>query len=237
MRIISLVSLLGIVFFMTGCELDFTTGIESGNETIIVDNQAPYVDAYVYIPDEVKELIAGCVDGYSMPAVERYGYTLYPTDVIRDNYNLPSYVKADFNGDGYSDYAYMFSKVWYDNYQWFLNTRLIIVSSTYYGYTISTDLGLGTVNASNSTPIEEYWAIRLLERGTHTITVDNYAIRKETKVELSNDGIYLASIDPDERSVFYVDNTETHEIVLDLGSIAKKPALSDRASRKIKLVK
>lgn len=237
MRIITLAGLIAATALMTGCDLEFTTGIDINDDITVVDNHEPYVDAYVYIPSEVKELIAGLVDGYSMPPVDRYGYTLYPTDVIRDNNNLPSFVAADFNGDGYCDYAYMFSRISFDNYGWIMNTRMIVVTSTYNGYEVSKNLDLGNVTAPNSTPVEEYWAIRLLKRGTHNITVSSYGVEKETTVELLNDGLYLASIDPAERSVFYADKSELHEIVLDLGAIAKKAAKSDRATRTIKLSK
>ena len=237
MRAIKLAGIITVVFFlMVGCEIDFVSSINAfDDETVIIDNPEPYVDAYVYIPEEVKELIADHVDGYSMPPVERYSYTLYPTDVITDHQNLPSYVKADFNGDGYCDYAYMFSKVNYRGGDWYLKTRMIIVTSTLYSYKVALDLDLGTITADQSTPIEEYWAIRLLQKGAHKVTFYKYGVEKETTVELSNDGIYLASIDPQERSVFYVNGTETHELALDLGAIAKKQVSQQRADRIIKL--
>jgi hypothetical protein len=235
MRAIKLVSLMLMVsFLMVGCVMPFEP-IDTDDEEIVIEDPSPYIDAYVDIPEEVKDLIAYNVDGYSMPPVARYGYTLYPTDVITDRQNLPSYVKADFNGDGYSDYAYMFSKVYYSGGDWYLKTKMLIVVSTSYSYKISTELDLGTITNSQSTPVEEYWAIRLLQKGTHKVTTYKNGDEKETTVELKNDGIYLASIDPQERSVFYVDGTESHEIILDLGSIAKKPVSPSRSERVISL--
>jgi len=236
MRIVSLAGLIaGTMFLMTGCQLEFISGVTFEDDTVVVEEQEPYVDAYVYIPLDIKEIIEERVYGYSMPPVTRYGYTLYPTAAITDNNNIPSYVKADFNGDGYSDYAYMFSKIWYDGSGWMMKTKMLILTSTSYGHTVSAEIDLGTVTGSNATPIEEYWGIRLLGSGTHTVTVSKNGYEKETIVELSNDGLYLASIDPAERSVFYVDGTESHEIVCDLGSIAKKKAAESRADRIIKV--
>lgn len=129
----------------------------------------------------------------------------------------------------------MFSKVSYSGNDWYLRTKMLIVTSTYSSYTISLELDLGTITKYQSSPVEEYWAIRLLQRGTHKITTSKNGIEKETTVELTNDGIYLASIDPQERSVFYVDGNQAHEIVLDLGSISKKQVSVPRSERIIKL--
>lgn len=236
MHVIKLVSLIIMVsFLMVGCVMPFEPIDSIDNEEVIVQDSRPDVDAYVDIPEAVKDLIAYHVDGYSMPPVTRYGYTLYPTDVITDRQNLPSYVKADFNGDGYSDYAYMFSKVYYSGGDWYLKTKMLIITSTTYSYTISTELDLGTITNDQSTPVEEYWAIRLLLKGTHKVTTYKNGVEKETTVELTNDGIYLASVDPQERSIFYVDGTESHEIILDLGSIAKKQVSPPRSERVISL--
>jgi hypothetical protein len=235
MRAIKLVSLIIMVsFLMIGCVMPFEP-IYSDDEEVVIEDSSPYVDAYVNIPEEVKDLIAYHVDGYSMPPVARYGYTLYPTDVITDLQNLPSYVEADFNGDGFSDYAYMFSKVYYNGGDWYLKTKMLIIVSTSYSYEISTELDLGTITDDQSAPIEEYWAIRLLLKGTHKVTTYKNGTEKEITVELSNDGIYLASLDPQERSVFYVDGTKTQELTLDLGSIEKKPVSQSRSERVISL--
>lgn len=198
------------------------------------------IDSYVYIPLEVKEIIAGYVDGYSMPGIDMYGPEIYPDIGQRDYENLPSYIKADFNGDGYGDYAYMFTKVKWSGNSWFLKTKLLVVVSDHYGYSLCADYDLGTVSAEKSVPIEEYWGIRLLKRGTHSITVYNStkSIEKVT-FSLENDGIYLGSIAPEERTVLYVNGKSLHEFTLDMGAIAKKKVVSaeDRKNREIKLGK
>ena len=199
------------------------------------DHDDYYVDAYVSIPYEVRALIADLVEGYSMPPVHRYGYVLYPVDK-RDPYNLPSYVSEDFNGDGIYDYAYMFSYLSWSGSEWFLETKMLIVTSTEYGYALSLELDLGTVSGYSSVPIEEYWSIRLLEPGVHTISEFIDGIEIEESVILESHGIYLASIDPYERSIFYVEDTDVFEIAIDLGIVAKKRAGTDdtRSKRIIK---
>lgn len=194
-----------------------------------------YVDAYVSIPVEVRELISSHVDGYSMPPVSRYGYMLYPENV-NDPYNLPSYVSSDFNGDNIYDYAYMFSQLSWTDGDWYLKTKMLVVLSTSYGYTIGSEIVLGTVSGHNDTPVEEYWGIRLLPRGTHVVTTYENGYEREESIDLPNDAIYLASVDPDERSVFYAHGTDVHEIVMDMGAVAKKKAGSSD-SRENRIVK
>lgn len=229
-----------LIGMMTGCTL-VAVPVEEEYE-IVVDEYDEYdecyVDSYLSIPRAVRELISEHVEGYSTPPVSRYGYVLYPED-LRDPYNLPSYVSADFNDDGYFDFAYMFSRVSWKHGEWFLKTRLLVVTTTYSGYELSLDLVLGTVSGPASLPVEEYWSIRLLESGTHTIEtyVGNKVI--EETVYLENDGIYLASLDPQERSVFYAERNDVYEIVVDMGILAKKKAAQSdsRANRIIKLDK
>lgn len=225
-RVFVLVFLVVLLSLLSGCEFIYEYSAE--------DDYVDVEGEYVYIPKEVKYLIEESVYGYSMPPISRYGYTLYPDYSIYDSRNLPSYVSADFNGDGYSDYAYMFSKVYYSGHNWYLKTKMLIVVSTYRSYKLASEIDLGTVSNHESTPVEEYWAIRLLKSGTHVITSTQNGVQKKITVELENDGIYLASIDPQERSVFYVERTDVHEIPLDLGVIAKKK-IENRAQRVIKL--
>lgn len=215
-----------VLSMMNGC---MVTSVHDGYDEY-------YVDAYVSIPDEVRELIADHVDGYSMPPVQRYGYTIYPVDG-NDPYNLPSYVGSDFNGDGYYDYAYMFSSLSWEDDAWYLKTKMLVVVSTSYGYTLSSEIVLGTVSGYSDTPVEEYWGIRLLKRGTHTVSSYDNGIVREESIDLQNDGIYLASVDPDERSVFYAYGTDVHELVMDMGAIAKKSAKAAdaRANRFVKI--
>jgi len=223
---------IAILSLINGCALIFVP-----EETEEWEEEDFYpVNAYVSIPKEVKQIISGYVLGYSMPPVNRYGQTLYPATNY-DPFNLPSYVQADFNGDGWDDYAYMFSKESWSEGSWFLDTKMLVVVSTDFGYELSSEIKLGTVTGESWRPVEEYWGIRLLRKGTHKISVYSEGKDIEKTVVLYNDGLYLASLDPDERSVFYVQGTYTHELVMDLGVIAKRKAVdkNTRAQRVIKL--
>lgn len=219
---------------ITGCTI---IGVPYEEEVVYIEDDC-YVDAYVSIPYEVKELMSYRVDGYSMPPVSRYGYEIYPVELY-DPHNMPSYVSADFNGDGIYDYAYMFSALSWDDGDWYLDTKLLIVNSTRYGYTISLELDLGTVTGRPGIPVEEYWGIRLLEPGIHSVTEFCDGIEIEERIVLEDYGIYLASIDPYERSVFYVEGTEVTEVLIDMGAVAKKKAGANRsrANRTIELKK
>ena len=225
-----------VIGLLTGCTI---VSVPSDEEYEVVDEYDEcHIDSYLSIPHEVRDLICDYVQGYSTPPVNRYGYVLYPED-LRDPYNLPSYVSSDFNGDGYYDYAYMFSYISWEHGEWFLKTKMLIVTSTRHGYDLSLDLVLGTVSGPASLPVEEYWGIRLLESGTHTVeTYIGDRIIEET-VYLENDGIYLASLDPQERSVFYAEDNDVFEIAMDMGAVAKKKAGKNdsRSNRIIKLEK
>jgi hypothetical protein len=225
------------MYILTGCTIMEIPYEETTSQSEYEEYDNYYVDAYVSIPYEVKKLIAGSVDGYSMPPVSRYGIALYPVVNHSDPYNLPSYVKSDFNGDGYYDYAYMFSYLTWSNSDWFLKTKMIIVASTSYGFTIASEIILGSVSGSQRMPVEEYWGIRLLKKGTHMVSVSDGRGVDESEVQLYNDAIYLASVDPEERSIFYLSGTEANEIILDMGAIAKRKVTTneERASRVIKL--
>ncbi|HEX2955661.1 MAG TPA: hypothetical protein VHO70_02445 [Chitinispirillaceae bacterium] len=205
---------------ITGCTIiEVPVSGDDDENSIWVDEYE--VDAYVSIPYPVRTLIYDAVDGYSMPPVDRYGYEIYPVE-SDDPDNIPSYVSADFNGDGYDDYAYMFSALTRSSGKWHLDTKMIVVTSTRNGYELSLELELGTVSGSNDLPVEEYWGIRLLRPGTHTVTDYYNGVAHEKKVKLPNAGIYLASIDPEERSTFVANQNEISEIVVDFGAIAKK---------------
>jgi hypothetical protein len=210
-------SLLNGCAFILEPQSDFEGYVEADNY---------YVDTYVYIPYEIKVLIADCVYGYSMPPLSRYSTGIYPNYGSDDPYNLPSYVRGDFNGDGYYDYAYMFSRLrWSDGF-WYLKTKLLIVTSEWDGYKLFAEFDLGTVSADRDTPVEEYWGIRLLRKGTHTVETCSKRTCEKTSISLSEDGIYLGSVDPQERSVFYIERSVLHEITLDLGAISKKKVSS-----------
>ncbi len=205
--------------------------------TVIIEERRPYVNSHVYIPDHIAAIIEDRVAGYRMPPVSRYGKVLYPS-TYRDSYNLPCYIKSDFNGDGIEDYAFMFSRESWTCCDWSLTTRMLIVASNYSGgYRLALDLILGTVTAPSSTPMEEYWGIRLLRRGTHTIGTYRNGVLIEEKVVLPNDGIYLASLDPAERSVFTLAGTSVSEMVFDMGSIAKRQEGVDTTSRASRVIR
>jgi len=213
----------------TGCTIVGLTDYEDDTGYYEEDY---YIDSYVHIPYDVRHLIADHVDGYSLPPVSRYGYELYPRE-SRDPENIPSYISADFNGDGYSDYAYMFSRIRWAEGSWHLKTKLIIVTSTSFGYALSTELALGEVVGSAEDPVEEYWGIRLLCPGTHSVTWYDGSRSIEQRITLEDDGIYLASIDPQERSVIYVENDDVVEVRMDMGAVAKKRENTDNRSERI----
>lgn len=194
-----------------------------------------YVDTYINLPEELRYLIADHVVSYHMPPISRYSEVLYPRINYSDPNNLPSYVAADFNGDGYEDYAMLFSSLWWDRGDWYLKTKMLIVIGTHRGYTLVSETILGTVTSSSSTPVTEYWGIRLLKKGTHSVDIVEGQSQTGTDVELSNDAIYLASIDPDERSIFYLIGDDAEEMYLDMGAIAKRKVMraSERAERVI----
>jgi hypothetical protein len=199
----------------------------------------PYVDAHVYIPYEVALLIEESVDGFAMPRVSNYGPDLYPYATPRDPDNLPCFVRDDFNGDGYDDFAMMFSRERYTSDAWFVTTKLLVVVSDGWGdYDFSLELILGTVTADIATPVEEYWAIGLMEPGVHTVRTYYSGRVVEESVELDNGAIYLTSLDPAERSLFYVMDDETYEMAWDMGALAKKkPDAASRGDRIIQLNK
>jgi uncharacterized repeat protein (TIGR02543 family) len=186
-----------------------------------------YIDSYVTISSVVKRLIADSVIGYTMPPVATYGTDIYPASAVRDESNLPSYVKADFNNDGYYDYAYMFSRVSSSGGLYTQSTKFIIVVSTETSYDIALYDKLSTT--SNTKPTEEYWGIRLLKAGTHTVTIDG----KEVSVELTNPGLYLGSVEPAQRTLIYIENEKGKKERIDLGAIPKKKISSPDGSSQL----
>lgn len=204
----------------TNYDVDETFAIGSADKSLYAMwKQNYYVDSYVTIPDAVRSLIYESVNGYTMPPVSSYGTEIYPASAVYDASNLPSYVKADFNADGFYDYAYMFSKVSSSGGVWTLNTKLIMVVSTASSYEVALELKLTTT--ADTKPTKEFWGIRLLKAGTHTVTTNG----KTISVELANDALYLGSTEPGQRTIYYfkdVNDTTATEMLKDLGAIPKK---------------
>ena len=186
-----------------------------------VDNSA-YVNTYVSIPYSIREIIAPYVRGYFSPRTQRYCEYLYPSNTPYDPYDLPCYVRADFNGDGFYDYAFLFSMEEWDNYYWYLTTRLLVVLSTPYGYEICCDLYLGTVYAETYIPIEEYWSICYLPPGYHTLVTWINGVEIIETVYLPDDAFFLASLDPDEESIFYAIGDAVYEIEWEEEKLSKR---------------
>jgi hypothetical protein len=170
-----------------------------------------YVNTYLNLPSEIIELIALSADGYFSPSLSRYDDYLYPGNTPYDPHDLPCYVRSDFNGDGYDDFALLFSAEEWDHGNWYLTTKLIVVLSTRSGYQIGADEILGTVSGTAGTPIEEYWSIYLVKEGTHTMTTYRNDVKVTKTVTLDDDAFYLASLDPNEEALFYATGNAVHE--------------------------
>lgn len=219
-------AVVGIAAMSIGCGVDVYGPHGHGDNdhgAVIVDR--PYVDTWLSIPQEVEELIAPSVDGYFSPGLSRYDEYLYPTDIPYNGNDLPCYVKSDFNGDGYSDYAFLFSRQEWEHSEWYLTTKMVVVLSTRDGWVIGADMVLGTVHAYESVPIEEYWSIFLVRAGSHTFTTNMNGVTVTKTITLDNDAFYLASLDPAEEAIFYADGWDVYEMSL-TGAMAKKAALS-----------
>jgi hypothetical protein len=193
-----------------------------------------YVDSWINIPYEVRREIADRVDGYYSPKLSRYDDYLYPRDLPYDPYDLPCYVRSDFNGDGYDDFAFLFSDDDWEYGNWYLTTKMVVVLSTDVGYTIGADMILGTVSASASMPLEEYWSIYLIPAGTHTFVTYKNGVKITKIVTLHEDGFYLASLDPNEEAIFYADGYDVYEMSVD--GLAKKAALSKSAGTEKRMI-
>lgn len=229
-------TVLGIAAMSIGCGVDVngTGGQHDGDHSTVVIDQ-PYVNTYLSLLPEVEELIAPSVQGYFSPKLSRYCEYLYPTDIPYNSNDLPCYVKSDFNGDGYVDYAFLFSSQEWDNGEWYLTTKLIVVLSTYDGWTIGADEVLGTVTSDASVPIEEYWSIFLVPKGSHTYTTYTNGVKVTKTISLNKDAFYLASLDPVEEAIFYASGLDVYEMSPD-GVLAKKAALSKKATTSDRII-
>ncbi len=231
MRVKTGILTLAVAVILSGCLYELPT-------TVTVQETTVYIDTYLSIPHTVAMLIENRVYGYATPALSLYSDELYYYDITRDSHNHPAYVRGDFNGNGRADYAFLFSKEeWYSG-KWWLTTKLIVVTGCYnVGYNISLELVLGTVSAPHHVPVEEFWAIGLMPRGTHTISTVHRGLVYEESVDLENDAFRLMSLNPQESSLFYVVDSETFEISWDRGVRAKQKVAPDttRSSRIIEL--
>lgn len=193
------------------------------------DHYNAQVNTYLNLPDEVADLIAPAAEGYFSPALSRYSDYLYPRGLPYDPYDLPCYVRSDFNGDGYDDFAFLFSSEEWTGGDWYLTTKLIVVLSSWSGYEIGADVILGTVYDDAHVPIEEYWSIFLVSAGSHSFVTVRNGVTITKTFALDNDAFYLASLDPDEEALFYADYDAVYEMGLD-AALAKKQALSKSAA-------
>lgn len=205
-----------------------------------------YVNTWVNPPNAVLDLIAPAVSGYFSPAISRYDNYLYPQDLGYDPDDLPCYVRTDFNGDGYDDFAFLFSSEEWSHGSWYLTTKLVVVLSTNDGYEIAANEILGTVSGDRSVPIEEYWSIYMVTAGSHSVTYVSNGTEVTKTIILDNDAFYLASQDPNEEAIFYasgnsiyetsfMSNTLGKKVVAGPASLAKKAAVpfaKDNSARK-----
>lgn len=128
--------MLAITFMIMGCGITIV-GTDDTNRS--GEGTYAYVNTYLSLPGEVLDLIAPSVEGYFSPALSRYSDYLYPSDAAYDPNDLPCYVCADFNGDGYDDFAFLFSSEEWSDSRWYLTTKLVVVVSTQNGYEIGAD--------------------------------------------------------------------------------------------------
>jgi hypothetical protein len=209
---------------LAGCGVGvYDPGYHHTSETVPEPTVA-YVNTWLNPPDEVLDLIAPSVDGYFSPGISRYDDYLYPRDLGYDPHDLPCFVRTDFNGDGYDDFAFLFSSEEWQNHSWYLTTKLIVVLSTYDGYELAADEVLGTVTGDAGTPIEEYWSIYLVTAGSHSVTYVSNGTDVTKTITLDNDAFYLASQDPDEEAIFYTSGNSVYETSFMSGAMGKKLA-------------
>jgi hypothetical protein len=218
--------MLAVTLMSMGCGITIV-GTDDTNRNNEVTHA--YVNTYLSLPGKVLDLIAPAVEGYFSPALSRYADYLYPQDAAYDPNDLPCYVRADFNGDGYDDFAFLFSSEEWTDSRWYLTTKLVVVVSTQNGYEIGADEILGTVYDDASVPVEEYWSIFMVSAGSHSIVTVKNGVTITKTITLANDGFYLASLDPNEEALFYADYDAVYEMSPD-APLAKKQALTKTAS-------
>jgi len=198
---------------------------------IVIVEPVPFVDTHVDLPLTVSRLLEPYVADYFTPTVDRY--CTYLRRGRNSNYrdDQPAYVQADFNGDYVDDHAFLFSKEEVDCCDWYVTTRLMVVTSTYDGYEIVLDMELGTLTAPLDTPVEEFWSIGLMAAGVHRIT--SYYDDGEVSeiLTLDEDGFYLLALDGEE-FVYYSENDLIHEVSWNSGTLAKRQAALKKSAAK-----
>lgn len=185
---------------------------EHVEEVIIIEDDPVIVNTWLSLPYSVKAIIEPYVDGYFSPGLNRYDEYLYPSGTPYDSYDLPCYVQDDFNGDGYDDYALIFSQDIWDGYNWEMNSELLVVLSSPYGLELTCIIDLGTVIFDYGMTTEEYWAINWIPAGAHTLVTWINGIEITETIYLDNSGFFLASHDPDEESIFYAEGDTVYEV-------------------------
>ena len=224
-RLLLALSALGL---MSGCmvyEVGGTWDEPCYDEEVIVEVVTvvppPQVATWLPLPREVLELIEPRVRGYATPEPSRYDPVLA---LGRSRYSddQPAWVRADFNGDGVYDHALLFSRVDYFRGWWELTTRMLVVTSTRWGYTVAVDMVLGTVTASDWTPVEEFWALGGMRPGTHTVSTWNGNREVVETITLELDGFYLTTLDASQDYVYYAHGQTIYELAWPSEGLAKR---------------
>ncbi len=200
---------IGLLLMSIGCIGVIEVPPDENDDPI---DTGPYVNTWLSIPYSVKAAIAPYATGYFSPHLNRYGEYLYPSNTPYDPFDLPCYVRADFNGDGFDDFAFLFSIEEWDQYNWYVTTKLLVVLSTPYGMELSCDLTLGMVYADLYVPVEEFWSICYIPPGYHSLVTWVNGIEITETIYLDNDAFFLASLCPEEESIFYAVGDIIYEI-------------------------
>lgn len=182
------------------------------DEVIIIEDDPVVVDTWLSLPYSVKAIIEPYVYGYFSPKLNRYDEYLYPSSTPYDCFDLPCFVQDDFNGDGYDDYALIFSQDIWNGYSWEMNSQLLVLLSSPYGLELTCVIELGTVIFDPGMSTEEFWAINWIPAGYHTLVTYINGIEINETIYLDNSGFFLASHDPDEESIFYAEGDTVYEV-------------------------
>jgi hypothetical protein len=227
--------ILAVALMSIGCGVSVNSS-GNHNEPDRGGTSYAYVNTYLHLPAEITDLIAPSADGYFSPALSRYDNYLYPSTAVYDPKDLPCYVRSDFNGDGYDDFAFLFSAEDWNHGSWNLTTKLVVALSTPHGYDIGADEILGTVQGDAGTPIEEYWSIFWVTAGTHSLTTYKNGVKVTKTVTLDDDAFYLSSLDPNEEALFYASGSSIYETNALGKTLAKKQGLSKSASGSARII-